>query len=109
MLLLGVAVLVAERLPDGRRRGVSCFCDFSTACFVLSELLLFHDLQTFVSVVAFASEYPRYARWHKGFTAAYVLAVSYEKLICSFYVREARAHGSATVPPHVRSSAHLSQ
>ena len=47
----------------------------------LSELLLFQDLLTFVSVVAFACEYPRYARWHKGLTEASVLAVSYQKLL----------------------------
>ena len=48
---------------------------FPARC-VLSELLLFQDLQTFVSVVAFAREYPRYASRHTGFTAATMLAVS---------------------------------
>ena len=54
------------------------FVRFSSGCtkglapriVFLSELLLFQDLQTFVSVVAFAREYPRYASWHKGFSAA---------------------------------------
>ena len=48
---------------------------FPARC-VLSELLLFQRLQTFVSVVAIAREYPRYASMHKGFTEASVLAVS---------------------------------
>ena len=76
MFLVEVAVLVEERLLDWRRRGAhNLLVVFLAHCLFL-ELILFQHLQTFVSVVAFARKYPRYASRHTGFTAATMLAVS---------------------------------
>ena len=51
---------------------------------------------------------PRNACRHKCPAEAYVLAVSSEKLTTSFSSRGATNHVSATVPPCVRSSSHMS-
>ena len=65
LFLLGVVVMVDERLSDGRRRGVKNFSAsiFPARC-PLSELLLFQELQTFVSVVASARLYRGIPVWY---------------------------------------------
>ena len=81
----------------------------------LSELLQLFALQTSVSVVAFAralSSIPGYTSRelrYEGLTAVNVRDVGANLWTSENCLVESRSHVSATVPPHVRSSAVLSQ